>query len=217
MSKEDYYRMLGVERDASKDDLKKAYRKLALRIIRIAIPATRMPNAASRRSTRPTRSSGTTRSGPPTIVSVMRRSSTAGPAATAASGRLRHRLRRHLRGDVRRLHGAAGAAAVARPGAAPTCATTSKSTSKMRSPARRRRCGCPRPCAATSARAAVRLAAGRRRPARPVAVPAGCGRSRASSPSSGPVRAAAAPARPSATPAGRAAAPAGCSARRRCR
>lgn len=30
MSKEDYYRILGVERDATKDDLKKAYRKLAL-------------------------------------------------------------------------------------------------------------------------------------------------------------------------------------------
>src|SRR5512144_712599 len=31
MAKEDYYRTLGVERDASKDELKKAYRKLALR------------------------------------------------------------------------------------------------------------------------------------------------------------------------------------------
>ena len=30
MSKEDYYRVLGVGRDADKDDLKKAYRKLAL-------------------------------------------------------------------------------------------------------------------------------------------------------------------------------------------
>jgi molecular chaperone DnaJ len=31
MAKEDYYRILGVDRDASKDDLKKAYRKLAMR------------------------------------------------------------------------------------------------------------------------------------------------------------------------------------------
>src|SRR5512134_2054025 len=30
MAKEDYYRVLGVDRDATKDDLKKAYRKLAL-------------------------------------------------------------------------------------------------------------------------------------------------------------------------------------------
>lgn len=32
MSKEDYYRILGVARDASKDDLKKAYRKAALQL-----------------------------------------------------------------------------------------------------------------------------------------------------------------------------------------
>ena len=57
MAKQDYYATLGVARDASADDLKKAYRKLAMQYPpgpQSGRQAGR--GASSRRSTRPTTS-----------------------------------------------------------------------------------------------------------------------------------------------------------------
>jgi molecular chaperone DnaJ len=55
MAKRDYYEILGVAKDATDDDIKKAYRQLALKYHRTATPAIRPPKKNSRKLPRLTR------------------------------------------------------------------------------------------------------------------------------------------------------------------
>jgi len=51
----DYYKILGVDKGATDDDLKKAYRKLAMKCHPDKTPTTRRPRTSSSRSRRHTR------------------------------------------------------------------------------------------------------------------------------------------------------------------
>ena len=53
--KRDYYEVLGVQKGASEDEIKKAYRQSAKNTIPTFTPATRTARRSSRRSTRLTR------------------------------------------------------------------------------------------------------------------------------------------------------------------
>jgi len=92
----------GVARDAAQDEIKRAYRKLA-RKYHPTSARRRTPRPGSRRSARPTRSSRTRRSGPPTTASPAAGGRRGVPAAAGLGRGFRVQRRRCRSGGRQRL------------------------------------------------------------------------------------------------------------------
>ncbi len=82
VSMADFYQTLGVARDASHDEIRKAFRKLARSITPTRTRATRRPKRSSRRPTRPTRRSPTRASASSTTSCCGSAPSTRAPAGS---------------------------------------------------------------------------------------------------------------------------------------
>ncbi len=106
MAKRDYYEVLGVGKDSNKDDIKKAYRRLAIQNHPDKNPGTRPQKSASKRPPKPMRCSATTRSVRPMTNSASRES-----RAWVAPARVRT-SRRYSR--ISRIFSAVSAVAVSR-------------------------------------------------------------------------------------------------------
>ena len=123
MAKRDYYEVLGVNRDADEEAIKKAYRKLAMKHHPDRNPDNPKAEEHFKEGKEAYEVLSTRRSAPPTTSSAM-------PASIRLprrrpGRRFRRLLRRHLRRHLRRRGARARGCT-----AAPTCATTSSSRSR---------------------------------------------------------------------------------------
>jgi len=71
MAKRDYYEVLGVQKTATKDDIKKAYRKLAIQYHPDKNPGNKEAKKNSRKRPKPTRFLPMKRKKPPMTSSVL--------------------------------------------------------------------------------------------------------------------------------------------------